>query len=161
MMRSGLRRSLLAVTLGLGVMAGLARGGEPELGPSPRPVTSGVVGESAAPPMMEGRCDSGANGRRPLRKALRVSCVCTAKTVGHFLKAAAVTCYGNFNDYSCGSIHSETVFVFGSCRDFFGERCLREKPQVPVPVPGYPPLGPPPYAPGGPGTNGAGGCGCP
>jgi hypothetical protein len=38
-------------------------------------------------------------------------------------------CYSHFNDYTCGSLRSEWVYIFGSCRDFFGEPCLKRAPQ--------------------------------
>jgi hypothetical protein len=46
-----------------------------------------------------------------------------------------IGCYAHFNDYSCSSIHSETQFLFGSCRTFFGEACLKSPP--PSPIPGF------------------------
>jgi hypothetical protein len=33
-------------------------------------------------------------------------------------------------DFSCSTFHSEFTFVFGSCREFFGEPCLKEPPRV-------------------------------
>lgn len=43
-------------------------------------------------------------------------------------------CYGNFNDYSCQSLHSTKEFLFGSCRVFFGEKCLKAPPPNPIDV---------------------------
>jgi hypothetical protein len=51
-----------------------------------------------------------------------------------------VGCWSHHNMYTCGSWKSECTFVFGSCREFFGEPCLPGPPQPPMP-PGY---GPPP-----------------
>src|SRR5262249_21952277 len=85
-------------------------------------------------------------------------------------------CYAHFNDYSCGNLRSEWVFVFGSCRDFFGEACLKRPPELaplpPRPAPsimGLPSIlgGPPAIGssnavvaagsgPGGPGAGGPG-----
>lgn len=48
-----------------------------------------------------------------------------------------IGCYGHFNDYSCNSFHSTMHFLFGSCRTFFGEACLKGPP--PSPVPGFDP----------------------
>src|SRR5262249_18609956 len=45
--------------------------------------------------------------------------------------------YGDFNDYACGSLRSDLVFLFGSCRWFYGERCIKGPP--PSPVPGFDP----------------------
>ena len=44
-------------------------------------------------------------------------------------------CYSHFNDYSCSSFDSECKFLFGGCRVFFGERCLKGPP--PSPLPGF------------------------
>ena len=60
-------------------------------------------------------------------------------------------CWASFNGYSCTSLKSTLVFTFGSCRDFYGEPCLK----------GAPPSALPPWAgrqpaPGGP----AGKAGC-
>jgi hypothetical protein len=43
-------------------------------------------------------------------------------------------------DFNCSTAHSEFVFVFGSCREFFGEPCLKGPPRQgdhfsPCPVP--------------------------
>jgi hypothetical protein len=48
-----------------------------------------------------------------------------------------IGCYGHFNDYSCNSFHSTVQFLFGSCRSFYGEACLKGPP--PSPVPGFDP----------------------
>jgi hypothetical protein len=60
-------------------------------------------------------------------------------------------CWASFNGYSCGSLRSECAFLFGSCRTFFGERCLKGAPPSPLPPwagpesgYGQPPAGPPP-----------------
>lgn len=35
-----------------------------------------------------------------------------------------IGCWAHFNNYSCGSWESEAAFMFGSCRNFFGEPCM-------------------------------------
>src|SRR5947209_13372277 len=40
-------------------------------------------------------------------------------------------CWASHNGYSCGSAKSECIFVFGSCRQFFGEPCLKGPPPPP------------------------------
>jgi hypothetical protein len=40
-------------------------------------------------------------------------------------------CWATHNGYSCGSLRSECVFLFGSCRDFFGEPCCKTPPPPP------------------------------
>jgi hypothetical protein len=42
-------------------------------------------------------------------------------------------CWGSFNGYGCTSLYSEVAFVFGSCRTFFGEPCLKGAPPSPLP----------------------------
>ena len=57
-------------------------------------------------------------------------------------------CWGSFNGYGCSSGHSELAFVFGSCRTFFGEPCLKGAPPSPLP----PGAVPPPVGPAAPGA---------
>ncbi len=45
-------------------------------------------------------------------------------------------CWASFNGYGCSSFHSEMAFIFGSCRTFFSEPCLK----------GAPPSAQPPWA---------------
>lgn len=42
-------------------------------------------------------------------------------------------CWASFNGYGCSSLESEIAFVFGSCRTFFGEPCLKGAPPSPLP----------------------------
>lgn len=42
-------------------------------------------------------------------------------------------CWGSFNNYGCGSLHSHLEFIFGSCRQFYGEPCLKGAPPSPMP----------------------------
>jgi hypothetical protein len=37
-------------------------------------------------------------------------------------------CHSSFNSYTCGTLKSECKFIFGSCREFFGEPCLKGPP---------------------------------
>ena len=63
-------------------------------------------------------------------------------------------CWSSFNGYGCTSLKSSLVFIFGSCRDFYAEPCLK----------GPPPSALPPWAgtrPGAGGTAPAGNGGCP
>jgi hypothetical protein len=63
------------------------------------------------------------------------------------LHRIGVGCWSHHNAYLCSSWKSEFTFVFGSCRQFFGEPCLAGPP-------------PPPGSAGyGPGGNAAGGYG--
>jgi hypothetical protein len=41
-------------------------------------------------------------------------------------------CWADYNtDYGCSSLHSECVFIFGSCRHFWREPCFRSPPPSP------------------------------
>jgi hypothetical protein len=62
-------------------------------------------------------------------------------------------CWATHFGGGCGSFRSDMVFIFGSCRAFYGEGCRKDPPSI------YPPgYGPAGYVP--PGGNG-GGCNCP
>jgi hypothetical protein len=37
-------------------------------------------------------------------------------------------CWTHHNMFGCGSFKSEATFIFGSCRAFFGQECLKEPP---------------------------------
>jgi hypothetical protein len=53
-------------------------------------------------------------------------------------------CWADYNsDYSCSSLHSECVFIFGSCRHFWREPCFKSPPPSPFgPAYDCPPGGP-------------------
>jgi hypothetical protein len=55
-------------------------------------------------------------------------------------------CYANVNTIGCSSCKAECAWIFGSCRTFFGEPCLK-RPPLPVTA--------------GPLGIGGPGCGCP
>jgi len=172
MMRSLLRRALLAAVLGLGVTAGLARTEEPAKAlPLPAAATphegaihelpSSVVSEGAAPVAEEHAGCARHSLLALLRPKTYIDAIRSHQSLG---------CYGHHNDYSCGSCQSECVFLFGSCRQFYGERCLKEPPLSPVPgydpatmtltPPGAPgPVSPPLLDPRGPAPQRSG-CGC-
>jgi hypothetical protein len=37
-------------------------------------------------------------------------------------------CWTHHNMFGCGSCRSDATFIFGSCRAFFGQQCLKEPP---------------------------------
>jgi hypothetical protein len=39
-----------------------------------------------------------------------------------------VGCWAHHNMFGCGSFHSECTFMFGSCRAFYGQQCLKQPP---------------------------------
>jgi hypothetical protein len=42
-------------------------------------------------------------------------------------------CWASFNGYGCSSLHSELAFIFGGCRTFFAEPCLKGAPPSALP----------------------------
>ncbi len=151
-------RAALAAVVGMGVAAGLVRAQAPAPAPvaSPEPwavIEYGAAGEPppAAAPAPE---PPGFAHKGPVRD-----------WVHDCLHKHGVGCWSHHNMYTCSSWKSECTFVFGSCREFFGEPCLPGPPQPPMP-PGY---GPPPTylpqpgypAPYGTGTGYGRKSGCP
>jgi hypothetical protein len=65
-------------------------------------------------------------------------------------------CWATHFGDGCGSFRSDMVFIFGSCRSFYGEGCRKDPPSIYQP--GYGPAG---YVPGGAAGVGGGGCNCP
>jgi hypothetical protein len=62
-------------------------------------------------------------------------------------------CWTTHNSPGCGSLKAECVFIFGSCRAFYGEPCIKRPPPPPFPT-GYN------YGYGYGAGQGSGGCGC-
>jgi hypothetical protein len=50
-----------------------------------------------------------------------------------------VACWASHNGFSCGSTRSEATFLWGSCRQFFGEPCLQGPPPAWSPEARIPP----------------------
>jgi hypothetical protein len=120
--------SLLLGTLGLVLMSGLAHGDDKPTAiktmPGKQEVVSEVVESDSVP--------EATAGRHPRLAKLKPVAV-KEKMKNHL----PLGCHGNFNDYSCSSLPAEYHFLFGSCRTFFGEACLKGPP--PSPVPGFDP----------------------
>jgi hypothetical protein len=51
------------------------------------------------------------------------------------LNRCGLGCFTTHNVPGCGSLHSELTFIFGSCRQFFGEPCFARP--LPYPAPAY------------------------
>src|SRR5262249_19506121 len=149
---------------GLGVMAGLARSQDhlppgPPLTPGtplPPPALTTTPSEASGVVPLSPQLDAPGMGGPPAPYAEFDPSVFNYVPMkdpqrGWIRRPAG--CYTHHNRFSCGSWGSELRFLFGSCRAFFGEPCL--KPPVPVgePVPG---LRLPPD-----GSGGSGGCNCP
>jgi hypothetical protein len=52
---------------------------------------------------------------------------------GWFQRHFGLGCWASFNGYGCSSLHSELAFIFGSCRTFYSEPCLKGPPPSPLP----------------------------
>jgi hypothetical protein len=156
-----LLRALWAGTVGLGIMAGLARADSPtppmavpSAGPAVTTVPQGAVLPEGA--SWSGEAPAGAD------------CGCGGGSGHHLLHRSHLFnwlhdncgCWSHHNSWGCSSCQSEFNFVFGSCRTFFGEPCLHGAPPSPIPppLPGYVPgmpipgqigYGPPITPPGG------------
>jgi hypothetical protein len=156
MRQQWLLRALLAGTVGLGIVAGLARA------ESPSPPLAGQVGGPVVSAIPEGAVWSGEEA------AGSSDCGCGGAGGHHLLQHSHVLgwlhnncgCWSHHNSFGCGSCLSEYKFVFGSCRSFFGEPCMHGPPPSPIPppLPGYVPgmpipgqlgYGPPITPPGG------------
>lgn len=127
-MRHWFSRALLATVLGLSGLAGWTRAGDdgvrivPTPLAAPIPSASTYVGASVAV-----SAEAGDSARRQsFCERIR------EKWSNH-----PFHCYTTHHELGCGSLRSEKVFIFGSCREFFGEPCYpRPAPGTPVP-PGY------------------------
>jgi hypothetical protein len=109
------RRAVLALVIGLGIVAGLVRGQDMRPMPGatasiPTASSRAVVGvQYAADPYPQ------AQSARP-------------RIVEH-LNRQGLHCFATLGSLGCGSCKSECQFIFGSCRTFFGEPCIPQPPQ--------------------------------
>ncbi len=111
MPRNLLTRAALAAVLGWGVWAGLARAGGSDL--YPRTPSAATTLPPGHPPV-----DSSPS-KTPLKDWI--------------LYKRPLGCWASFNGYGCGSLRSECTFLFGGCRSFWGEPCLKGAPPSPLP----------------------------
>jgi hypothetical protein len=118
MKSSSIHRAVLALGVGLAVVTGLVRaqdaGPLPATGgtPSPAPAPSVVVSADAA-------LDSTTNA--PAKHSRLHDC----------LHRHGLHCTSDISGLGCGSWKADCKFVFGSCRDFFGEECIPQPPGDP------------------------------
>lgn len=132
MSTQGLGRAVLAVTVGLGVAAGLARG--QMMAP---PTAAPVIVNSGAPlqpvPTSSYESYGAAAGEAGCSS-------CQNRSHSHLFNwlhdHQPCGCWSHHNSAGCGSLLSETKFIFGSCRTFFGEPCQKGPPASPIPPPG-------------------------
>jgi hypothetical protein len=137
------RRAVLAVTLGWAMGAGLAHADAP-LTPTPAQapaviVVNGMIYSNtgvpaaapvatAAPASVPGtvapetvhvtEADQRCAWQHPLRTVWETHPIST------FWHDHVPHCWTHFNNYSCSTWESEYAFIFGSCRNFFGEACM-------------------------------------
>jgi hypothetical protein len=133
-----LGRAVLAAALGLGVWAGLARAqGTSAAAPAQQPPQIIVVNgatyqlapnqEPAAVPGTAASCPS--CGVKPISPPLGGSPPNPpASADSWWAKKRRCGCWASINGFSCGSWESEAAFMFGSCRNFFGEPCAKGPP---------------------------------
>jgi hypothetical protein len=115
----------MALALGLGVVAGRAQAQLPGQPIPPSPYAGpAVVDPGWFAPSLGKVCS-------PL--------VVAGERCDNCLNRHGFNCYSLHTFPTCSSVRSEFIFIFGSCRAFYGEPCLRRPPLVPVP-PGYEPF---------------------
>jgi hypothetical protein len=127
--------------------AGLARADDPAAADPTTPAAPCAAAAKPAHPLLHAlihECDreqpaDGAHAAHPVVHAV-------THPIGWAQTHPPLTCWADFNGYSCGSLASEAHFLFGSCRTFFGEPC----------APGPPPTPWDPY----PSRHGRPSCGC-
>lgn len=136
MQRTRFHRVALVALLGWWVGAGFARAGGSDLYPRTPPAATELP--PGHPPV-----DSSPS-KTPIRDWIRYK--------------RPLCCWASFNGYSCQSGASTAAFIFGSCRTFYGEPCLKGAPPSPLPPWAYPESGYRNSAPGG--APGKAGCNC-
>jgi len=93
--------------------------------PAPTVPCNGVT--EAAPCSCQGRLEE--NGpRRPMCDCLQRSLEYVGRPVVNCLNRKGVGCCGTLNDFGCTSGYAQIIFIFGSCREFFGEPCVPPPP---------------------------------
>ena len=113
MSRTFVARCLIAAVLGWSAQAGAARAigpGSPEFPKTPPAATELPPGY---PPV------DNSPSRHPFLDFCR--------------RGRPLGCWASFNGYGCSSLHSELAFVFGSCRTFYAEPCLKGAPPSALP----------------------------
>jgi hypothetical protein len=136
-----LSRAILALVLGMGVLAGLIRAEPPAATPGAIFPAQYLQPIPATEQPAETVLDEGCGG-----KSLRGRILPWHPLHDWVQNHPSIGCFAHHNTLGCGSLNSECKFIFGSCRTFYGEPCLKGPPPSPFP-PGY-----------GPGPSG---CNCP
>jgi hypothetical protein len=153
-------RAVVTVLVGAGAAVGLARAQPPAAAPAQATEPWAVIefGAGSPPPPHEAApvAATPAAPRRPILDWLYSKPRPIADSVHDCMHAHGVGCWSHHNSYTCGSWKSECTFIFGSCREFFGEPCLPGPPPPPYVAGGYAP--PPGYGPAVPQRSGCPSC---
>jgi hypothetical protein len=115
----------LAVLVSVGIQAAALRAQDRETLPSPTPPASYAVEPAVVAPPHGGDWVSVEAPRDPHEWH---GPVCT------WLRGLG--CWSHHNCHCCGNLRSEYTFIFGSCKAFYGEPCLKAPPPMLVPA-GY------------------------
>jgi hypothetical protein len=132
-MQRNLARAVLALVLGLGVLAGLIRAETP---PPPMAADYSVQSHALQPipsaePYTASAADADYEGT-PVRAGI----LHWHPVKDYFHNHPTICCWAHHNTLGCGSFHSDFNFIFGSCHTFYGEPCAKG-PQPPPMPPGY------------------------
>src|SRR5262245_13219272 len=111
MTRMLLPKAALAALVGWGVLGGVAQAGE--WGPWPRTPSNLTELPPGHPPVYSG----------PVKHPVW----------DRITRCRPLGCWSSFNGYGCGSLRSEMAFIFGSCRTFYLEPCLKGPPPSSLP----------------------------
>jgi hypothetical protein len=110
------RRAMLALVIGLGIVAGLVRGQDVR----PNVLANGPVPPSTSAPAVVMQ-DATANSYSHMQPS--------HPRIAEYLRRQGLNCFATLGSLGCGSCKSECQFIFGSCRTFFGEPCIPQPPQ--------------------------------
>ncbi len=105
------RRAILALVIGLGVVAGLVRGQDPR----PMPLANGSIPPAAPQPVFISQNSQASSYAQVQSEHPRIL---------EHLNRHGLHCFATLGSLGCGSCKSECQFIFGSCHTFFGEPCL-------------------------------------
>jgi hypothetical protein len=115
-MNSGMfKRAVLALSAGLGIVAGLARAQDVR----PTPVGNGSIPPATLPgTIIMPPYTPGPHPQTPPAHPL----------LEERLHRYGLHCFAEINSLGCGSWKSDFQFVFGSCHTFYGQPCIPQPP---------------------------------
>ncbi len=112
-MHSSFGRAVVAAVIGMGVLAGLLRADEQT---TASPVTGPMMVQETVPATQQAVATASL-GADPGQWQVR--------------KHNWWHCWSHHNTLGCGSFKSDFMFIFGSCRTYYGEPCLKGPPPPP------------------------------